>query len=377
MDTAMLGEPEFSRHGSWVEVDLETLARNVRVIRDALGDHADLILVVKSDAYGHGLGTIAAHAASGGVQRFGVVSPEEALEARRAVPDAQVLLLGVAAKEDVAALIKHQVIPVVVSETHGQALAAEARNLGEALEVHLKFDTGMTRLGIPWQQGPEVMARLLEARGLNVTGLCSHFATVEPDHPGTGDLQFSRFSDIARHAPPGILKHMSNSRAFLCRAEWDNDAVRVGIAAYGYGSNDSRYRVHTHPVLQWKCRVMQVKRVAVDTPVGYDGTRVTDAPTDIAVLDAGYADGYPRLLTNRADVLIGGRRRRVIGRVSMNWITVDVGTEGDVAEGDEAILMGRQGDEDVWADELAELCGTIPYEILTNIRATIERRYVG
>lgn len=376
MVSAGLGESVFSRHGSWVEVDLDVLARNVQSIQASLDEDADLILVVKSDAYGHGLSRVAGRAASEGVGRFGVAYPDEALAVRRAVPDAQIILLGVAVNDDVAALIEHEIVPVIVSETHGQALASAARDLGEELEVHLKFDTGMMRLGIPWDQAVDVMTRLLEERGLTVTGLCSHIATVEPDNPGAGDLQFSRFSEIARHAPPGLFKHLSNSRAFLCRPEWDSDGVRVGIAAYGYDSMDPRFRVHTQPVLQWKCRVIQVKPVEAGSPVGYDATHITEAPTHMAVLEAGYADGYQRMLSNRGDVLIGGRRRRVIGLVSMNWIAVDVGPELDVAEGDEAVLIGTQGGESVWADEVAEHCGSIPYEILTSIRPNIERRYI-
>ncbi|MDA0322279.1 MAG: alanine racemase [Verrucomicrobia bacterium] len=376
MATSTLGKSGFSRHGSWVEVDLEAFAQNVRSIRASLQDRADLIVVVKSDAYGHGLSRIAARAASEGVSRFAVATPDEAMAVRRAAPEGLILLLGVAVREDVAALIEHKIVPVIVSEAHGQALAAAARELDEALEAHLKFDTGMARLGIPWEQGVDVMARLLEVRGLSVTGLCSHFATVEADHSGTGDIQFARFSQIARRAPPGLFKHLSSSRAFLCSPEWDSDGVRVGIAAYGYGAMDPRFRVQTHPILQWKCRVIQVKSIAADVPVGYYGTHVTQAPTNIAVLGSGYADGYLRTLSDRGDVLIRGRRCRVIGRVSMNWITVDAGPDGDISEGDEAVLIGRQGDETIWADELAKLCRTIPYEILTSIRPTIERRYV-
>lgn len=377
MVTASIGEAVFSRHGSWVEIDLDILGRNVRAIQASLADRSDLILVVKSDAYAHGLTAIAERAAAEGVGRFGVASPQEALAVRHAAPDAQVLLLGVVATEDVPALVEHGIVPVVVSEEHGLALAAAARDFGEDLEVHLKFDTGMTRLGIPWENGPAVMQELLDQRGLRVSGLCSHFATVEPDHSGTGDEQYARFAQIAREGPAELFKHVSSSRAFLCSPEWDCDGVRVGIAAYGYGAMDPRFRVHTRPVLQWKCRVIQVKPVAAGSPVGYYGTHVTETHTHIAVLEAGYADGYLRTLSNRGDVLIGGRRRRVIGRVSMNWITVDVGPECDVEAGDEAVLIGTQGDDAIWADELAKHCRTIPYEILTNIRPTIERRYAG
>jgi alanine racemase len=153
--------------------------------------------------------------------------------------------------------------------------------------------------------------------------------------------------------------------------------VRLGIVIYGYGALQADMRIRTSPILQWKCRVMQVKSVPTGTPVGYYGTHETRGATRIAVLAAGYADGYLRRLSNRAYVLIRGRRCPVIGRVSMNWITVDVGADSDVQAGDEAVLIGRQGNEELWANDLAKFCQTIPYEILTSIKPGLERRYLG
>jgi alanine racemase len=170
---------------------------------------------------------------------------------------------------------------------------------------------------------------------------------------------------------------VSSSRAFLYVNEWDFDGIRPGIALYGYGAGSTHVRIHTHPILQWKSYVIQVKPVPANTPIGYYGSYVTSAPTNIATLCVGYADGYNRLLSNKGHVLIRAQRRPIVGRISMNWVTVDVGSDTDVVEGDEVVLIGTQGSESIWADELAVLCGTIPYEILTDVNVGIERLYVN
>jgi alanine racemase len=212
---------------------------------------------------------------------------------------------------------------------------------------------------------------------LEVTGLCSHFAAVEPKANDTAQAQFKRFEAASRQLPRDVFRHISSSRAMLFHKEWDLDGVRPGIVLYGYGSSESGMRVRSQPVLQWKTSVVQVKAVPAGSKVGYYGTHTTQAPTRLATLAVGYADGYLRTLSNRGQVLIRGRRRKVVGRVSMNWLTVDVGDDQAVREGDEAVLLGEQGGEAIWADELARQCRTIAYEILTGINAAIERTYTG
>jgi alanine racemase len=178
------------------------------------------------------------------------------------------------------------------------------------------------------------------------------------------------------HFPPTVFKHLSSSRAALYFPEWDFGGIRHGIDLYGYGASDPKGRFQMEPILQWKARVAQVKAVPAGFSVGYYGTHTTEYPTQIATVAVGYADGYNRALSNRGDVLIGGRRCAVVGRVSMNWITVDIGPDANVCAGDEVVLIGEQGDDAIWADELSKICRTIPYEILTSISALLERRYM-
>ena len=368
--------------GSWVEVDLNRLRGNATAIRAALRG-ADLIAVVKADAYGHGLAAAAGALAGAGVRRFAVAYVAEAAAVRAAAPDAElILVLGAAQAADVPRMLRDRIVPVVVSSAHAQELSAAAVAAGGRLAVHLKLDTGMGRLGfvVPAELEPAAAAARLP--GLDAQGVCTHFAMVEPERKPTaakGQAEKFRQALPALDAAAGrrLFRHMSSSRAALLLPDCDQDAVRVGISLYGYGSADPAQRFATAPVLSWKTRVLQVKTVPAGFAVGYYGSYRTPAPTDLATLSCGYTDGYQRHLGNKGHVLIGGKRRPVVGRVSMNWISADLGPASGVRAGDEAVLIGEQGGERIWADELAKHCGTIPYEILTGISRQIERRFVG
>lgn len=364
---------------SWIEVDTAGLSANIRALREAVRPETAVIFVVKSDAYGHGLTPIAKHAASEGVRWFGVAHLFEAEAIRSQLPEVNILIMGVIRPEVAPVVAEQRFTPIIVSVEHGRAVAQVAADAGHTVQAHLKVDTGMGRIGVGWSEAVETFRALQGVEGLKVTGVCSHFATVEPKQPERAETQVERFLAASRemesiHGGP-LFKHISSSRAILYHPEWDLDAVRPGICLYGYGATDQEMRFHTKPFLQWKCSVMQVKSVPAGTSIGYYGTHVTDAPTRMAVLSAGYADGYHRALSNRGHVIIRGRRCLVIGRVSMNWITVDVGLDSGIEAGDEAVLIGQQGTESVWAGELAKICRTIPYEMLVSIDRGAERTY--
>lgn len=368
--------------GSWLEVDVGRLHGNVAALREAMGG-AKLMAVIKADAYGHGLGAMAGALARDGVGHFAVAYVAEALTVRAAAPTAElVLVLGVAQAADVPHLLAKQITPVVVSTSHAQALSAAALAAGGRLGVHLKLDTGMGRLGFICPAEVEAAAAVCRLPGLEVRGVCTHFSMVEPEKKPTAARQqvekFTRALPIIEAAAGRrLFRHMSSSRAALLLPDCDQDAVRLGLVLYGYGAAEPGQRFCTDPVLSWKSRVMQVKAVPAGFPVGYYASYKTPQATDVAVIGCGYTDGYQRHLGNRGQVLIGGKRRPVVGRVSMNWIAADLGPNSGVQAGDEVVLIGRQGDEQIWADELARHCSTIAYEILTGISRQIERRYVG
>jgi len=361
---------------SWVEVNLRQLKANVRSLHCSIPAETEIIFVVKADAYGHGMVPIACAAAEEGIHWFAVAYLESAIKLRAALPEANLLVIGHVLPKNTETLLKYRITPIVTDCEHGLALASAARELNQTLPVHLKIDTGMGRLGVQWDKVAETVKAFEEAGGLELTGACSHFAKVEPKEPSSALEQAKKFNKALQHLPKGIFTHLSSSRAALFFPEWDFDGIRQGIVMYGYGAGEPDGRFHTKPILQWKTCVVQVKSVPADFAVGYYGTYRTEYPTQIATLAIGYADGYNRALSNRGDVLIGGKRCAVIGRVSMNWITVDVGPDADVQVGDEAVLIGEQGDEAVWSDELSKICRTIPYEILTSINASLERKYL-
>jgi alanine racemase len=362
---------------SWIEINLGVLKSNIRALRAAIPAQTEVIFVVKADAYGHGAVPIARAAAEEGITWFAVAYLDEALKIRAALPEVNLLVLGVVATEAMDELLDQRIFPVVTSLEHGQMLAAAARSRGRVLPVHLKVDTGMGRLGVQWHEAAEAVRQLDAEGGLEWAGVCSHFARVEPEQPDHTAVQAQRFDAALVALPSAVFKHLSSSRAALYFPDWDLSGVRQGIVLYGYGANDPKGRFQTRPILQWKTRVVQVKKVPADFSVGYYSTYRTEYPTQIATLAVGYADGYNRALSNKGDVLIGGRRCAVVGRVSMNWITVDIGPEARVRVGDEAVLIGQQGDEAVWADELSRICRTIAYEILTSLNASLERRYIS
>lgn len=366
---------------SSVDIHLDRFSENIRNLRAALNPATSLVLVVKADAYGHGLVPMARQAATMGVAWFAVAYLHEALAVREVAPQANIVILGAVESTDIPLLVEHRILPIIVSEEHGELLAGAAQKSGVVLAAHLKIDTGMGRFGLAWADAVAVAERLARRPGLQLSGICTHFASVEPRKPALGPDQMQRFRGVAEGVQHflqvPLFRHASSSRAFQYCSDWDLDGVRPGIAAYGYGARERGMRVHTQPVLEWRSAVMQVKRVPAGFPVGYYSTHVTETPTTIATVACGYADGYHRSLSNRGFALVRGRRSAVVGRVSMNWITLDCGPDSEVEVGDEVVLIGAQGAESVWADDLARLGRTIAYEVLTSINARAPRRYQG
>lgn len=361
---------------TWIELDLERLVANIAVVRQGVGPDAEIMFVVKSEAYGHGMLKVATAATAAGVNWFVVAHIDEALALRAALPDVLILVVGVMGAEHVGTAQAHGIIPVLAGPEHARSLAAAASG---PLVCHAKIDTGMGRIGFVWDEAAKQLAAVHAGSDLDIQGICTHFASADGNDRSFADEQFSRFEMVldacAEQGLTNLFRHAANSGGVLQDTAWGFDGVRPGILLYGYGpalSTDRSLVMTTRPFLQWKTRVVHVKRVTAGFRVGYDSTYVTQRETCIATLDAGYADGYPRLLSNIGCVLVGGRRVPIAGRVTMNLTVVDLGPDAEVAPGDEAVLLGEQGGDGIWADELAVLAQTIPYEILTNIRASAD-----
>jgi len=362
-----------------VQVDLNQLANNIRHVVSGLTSESEIMFTVKSDAYGHGIGPVSARAAQEGVSWFCVAYFEEALEVRKAAPDADILILGPIHPHEVADCMEQKITPTVVDAGHAKMLGDEAQQHPSTLHVHLKVDTGMGRMGILESQDTAEMEAILQTPGLHISGICSHLATVDLKKPWLQQTQHDRFvkayTEAERILGRRLMRHFSSSRGIQYYPEWDHDAVRPGILLYGYGTRDTDMRFQTKPILQMTGRLMQVKRVPKNTPVGYYSSYRTTRATQIGVVGTGYADGYLRSLSNRGEALIRGQRVKVVGRISMNWITVDLGPDLECAMGDEVVLIGQQDQEEIWADWLGHQGDTIAYEILTAIHPRIPRVY--
>jgi len=363
---------------NWTELNVQQLRTNIHMIAGILRPGTSLIPVVKSNAYGHGMEAVARCAWEEGVRFFTVARIDEALALREQLPHARILMVAPLSPHDAIAAADAAIQTVIVDADHARGLS-EAIRQGTPLVCHVKIDSGMGRLGLGWENAASEIRDIASLPGISLTGLCSHLATSDEADKTFAQTQATRFrqvaADCAAQGLDDLFLHLSNSAGVATTSEWDLHGVRTGIALYGYPAEEGQTAgteervIRTRPCLQWKTRVLQVKYVPKDFAVSYGRTYRSTRRTQIATIDVGYADGYSRLLSNRADVLIGGRRCRVAGRVTMSLTTVDVGPDATVHPGDEVVLIGRQNALSIWANELASLCGTISYEVLTAIRS--------
>ena len=366
---------------SWIEVSRAALAHNIALFRSLLTPGTALLAVVKADAYGHGLEQVVPVCRDAGVEWLGVHSADEVAALRRVPFAGPVLAMGYLTPAQIAAVVDPQVHVLLSADGVLDALAAHSRRLGVRLPVHVKVDTGTRRQGVTPQEAAELSERA-RAAGLDVVGVATHFANIEDttDHAyAQGQLRAFRAAveAVRERVGPVPWVHAACSAAALLFREADFTMARVGVSLYGHWPSKETYlswllahgrdSVRLEPALSWRVRVGQVKSVPEGAPVGYGLTYRPTRATRVAVLPVGYADGYPRALSNRSRVLVRGRSAPVIGRVAMNITLADVTDVPEVHEGDVATLIGADGPERISVEELAELAGTINYEILARL----------
>jgi alanine racemase len=372
---------------TWAEVSLKALGENFHAIQKHVGKEVTICGVVKADGYGHGAVECARALESEGAQWLGVTDAAEGLALRGAGVTARVLLMTGIWKGEEDAIVAENLTPTIWEPWHIETLARAARQRQSVLPVHLKLDTGMSRLGASRESLPRLCKLLSECKHLTLEGVGTHFASAEVLDSEDAVRQMKCFEEglavVKSYGLRPQLIHMGNSAAMSARPETWKTMVRPGIALYGYslaflrGEEPASVEpLPLRPVLSWKTRVLTVKEVAAGQAVGYMGTFVTRTKSRIAVLPVGYADGYPRLLSNRARVIVCGEYAPVIGRVSMDLTIVDVTHLRNIAVGDEVILIGNSGDETVDAVELARLCESVPYEILCGLSQRVPRVYL-
>lgn len=370
---------------AWIEVDAEALANNVRRIRGRLRPGCRLMAVVKANAYGHGAVAVARTVLAAGAERCAVATLTEALELRQAGIRAPVQVLGYTPGRYAAEAVRHDVIMTVFDLETVQAFSAAAIAAGKPAWVHVKVNTGMNRLGLPPQAVAEFLSMLHDFEQVTVEGIFTHFATSDVDRDFAG-LQFRRFAslleqlELAGLRPP--IAHAANSAAILTMPETHLDLVRCGIALYGLDPDvegtplPSEFR----PALSWKAQVAQVSFLEPGDGVSYGREFVAAAPMTVAVLPVGYADGFPRRPFTWGSVLIHGEFAPILGRVCMDQCVVDVtdiSSHTPVRQGDEAVLIGRQGSRELSAAEVGRRIGTINYDVVSRILARVPRIMVN
>ncbi len=359
-------------------IDLDALSWNFRQIKKAVGPRVQILAMVKANAYGHGAPMVSKTLVAGGCDAFGVATFEEAIELRRIGIGTPIVVVAGAYLDQIDGFVKHKLTPAVHDPTTLKLLEETLRSNGAQLPVHLKIDSGMGRLGFLPAQIDSWLPQLKNLKAVKIDGVFSHFSHAESVEGQYTLKQLQVFKVIIeRLQSAGIaprLIHLANSAATVTLPEARFHMVRPGLILYGvYPSAAMEQQIFLKPVLSWKTRVLQLKRVPAGTSISYGQTFVTERDSTIATLPVGYADGYARLLSNRGAVLIGGKRAPVAGRVCMDLTMADVTDIAGVQPGDEVVLLGRQGDQTISADEMAGWANTISYEVLTSISARVPR----
>ena len=365
----------------WAEIDLAALERNLRLIRASLPAGIRYVAVVKADAYGHGLQHVAARLMHAGADLFAVANVAEAAALRELGPGWPILLLSPVLPEEDRYLAEYDLAATVSTAEEVARFDAAARAAGRPIAIHLKIDTGMGRLGVWHEEAPALYTRIAAAGHLRLAGVFTHFASPDDDLAFT-DEQRRRFlaalAACPNLDPSGLFVHADNSAGLeTMPGSSPFNAVRVGLLQFGIlpHPNSLLAQVRTEPVFSFHTRVGIVKTLPRGTTISYGRTHTLERDATVAILCAGYGDGIPRAISNRGRVLIRGQRCPVLGRVTMDQTIVDVTDVPGAACGDEAVLVGRQGGEEISITEFSDWADTIPWETLCSITKRVPRTY--
>lgn len=361
----------------WAEIDLQAIRDNVKALKGFLDPKTKFLAVVKANGYGHGDAQVAKAAIEAGADWLAVARVHEGESLRRAGILAPILLLAEPPLGALQQVFHLNLTPTIYTQGMVNALS---RMDHSDISVHVKVDTGMHRYGASPQEILPLIDSIQELNGVSITGIWSHFAVADDVLNPYTKHQHEVFLDVLGEIGPpaqGWLKHLSNSAGTLSFPEAHFDMVRAGIAIYGiYPSSDLSDRVHLRPAMTLKSRVGLTKRLKAGESISYGQRYTLLSDANVATIPVGYADGMRRALTNKGALLIRGRRYGICGTVTMDHLLTDVGDD-QVEVGDEVVLLGAQGQESIFAEEIAEILGTIPYEIVCGINARVPRIYVG
>ncbi len=362
--------------GAIAEIDLEAVAHNYRLAKK-LAKGRLVIAVVKADAYGHGADEVSRRLEKEGASCLAVAYTSEAAGLRLAGIKAPIIVLF--DKYNPEDYFIHNLIPVIHDVKTARAFSKEAKKRKRIINVHIKVDTGMGRLGFGVEGLTEKIAGIAKMEFIKIAGVMSHFSDADLSDNSNALMQIERFKSVKdvliKKGIRPVISHMANSAAVMTLPESHFDAIRPGLMLYGY--SPMQLSANLKPAMTVKTKILSLRRFKKGTPVSYGRTFITQRESLIAVLPIGYADGYNRLFSNNADVLIKGKRAPVAGRVCMDTIMIDVTQIKNVSEGDEAVLLGKENNNIITADELALKAKTIPYEILTSFGSKSQKVYLN
>lgn len=371
---------------SWVEINKKVLQHNIEQFQKLIGDKIELVAIVKANAYGHGLVEVAKIAVSSGVNWLGVDSIDEALKLRKTGIDAPILILGYTLLSKLKEIIKYDLRQVVYNKETIVELAKQATKQKKKIKIHLKVETGTLRQGLKKEELLELARFIKKHSQIQIEGIYTHYANIEDTTDyDFAQLQLKRFKQavdlLEKNDIKVPIKHTACSAAIILFPETYFNMVRLGISMYGLwpsketfvSAQEKNQRINLEPILTWKTRIAQIKNIKAGDPVGYGLTERVSRDSKIAVLPVGYWDGYDRKLSGVGNVLIKGKRCKLLGRVCMNMVVVDVTDVIDAKLEDEVIILGKRGKEEITVEEIAQKIGTINYEVVTRINPLIPR----
>ena len=361
-------------------IHLQNIRANLQGIRQAVGPQRKILIAVKANAYGHGAVEVSRMAQGSGIDWLGVATVPEGLQLREAGITLPILKFSPSFPEEMSAAVEAKITLAVCSRENAEALETAARQAGAVAVAHLKVDTGMGRVGVNIEQAPELAAFIdTQCPHLKLEGIFTHLPVSDEADPGFTQAQIARFKGAVDAVEAALgrkldLVHCANSGAVLGHEPAWLDMVRPGIMIYGFYPDAGTPRtIPLQPGLSFLTRISFLKKVPAGTTIGYGRTWVAPEDTWIATLPAGYADGFNRLFSNRGRVLIGGRSYPIVGRVCMDQSMVNLGPDTTATVGDEVVLIGRSGDQEITVDEWAQSLGTITYEVTCQINARVQR----
>ncbi len=363
---------------NYVLVDMDAIRNNYRVLRETIPHDVSVMPVIKANAYGHGMLEVAEALSQMGATKFAVALPDEGMELRLGGIEGEILVLGATMPQAVHDCIAYGITQTVFDAETVYTLEKEAAAQQREAFVHIKLDTGMNRIGLKTDAEAKILAEALRASAhVHPTGIYTHFADADsPEKNGLNAFtrqQMACFCRLRAHFDSSIPAHVANSAAILVSTDAYFSMVRQGISLYGYPPVQTR--LHFRPALRWVSEVTNVKTIAAGETIGYGRTFLAEHDMKVATVAVGYGDGYHRSLSNCGWMLIRGKRVPIVGRVCMDQTMVDVTALDEIAIGDEVVLLGRQHDEQIDAEDLAAWAGTISYEVLLAITARVPRLY--